>query len=1288
MRKSLRFFLVFSMVIATFAVPIEAKAAACSPTSSTSGANTVLKFLTVTTCDWTVPTSVTSISVLLVAGGGGGGYDVSGGGGAGGLLYYGTETPKTPNGGAISVTPGNVHTIFVGGGGAGATNLLVPSNNETTGRGNNGGDTYLRLASGTQYTAIGGGGGNSRNRTIAAELGGSGGGGGYGNNATPRPSGGAGTGSGVTLQGYAGGKIVTGSVNGGAGGGGAGSVGTDWTDGGADASGKGGAGLAYSITGTSTFYGGGGGGGAWNAKGGSGGAGGGGDGGSQNASVCRSNCTNDTTARTGNSGTANTGGGGGGSGYATGSTPAGNGGSGILVISYVTPIPTYSSISTNTGSTLGGTSTVITGTNLTGTTSVTVGGASATLGTITSTTVAITTPAGTAGAKNIVITTSYGSVNASSVFTYGLSPTYTSISVKSGSTVGGTSTVITGTGLTGTTSVTVGGAAATLGTITSTTVAITTPAGTVGARDIVITTPYGTATGSSAFTYITVSSSGGGTASTLVYQLTQANRTGTSLVYSSGYGRGVSDAAATLIANGNTFTRIRYRMEMKYSGVTKYADVTFDKPDALSTIASLAIPDIANSATIKTNVSNCVIDSDWTTAISGVASAVTTGSGKTCRLEIWPWNYGTEFTSGFTDGSSSTYDYNDASSGANAYGSFQVHNITNTQTIMAWNNHAEGAATDLGFGSRATSHPDWTFAGVGNFDKTTWKLQVYVDASVPIINSITVNSGSTLGGTSTVISGSSFSGVTGVTIGGTAATIGSSTSTTISITTPVGTVGSKDVVVTTSSGTSTASSLYTYVSALVLTATTQSLLVTSGKIAYDTVTATSGTAPISFTLTGNGPAGITIDTRTANTAVLIVGISTASGVYTETVTATDASAISANYVITVTVAQAISLTSTSVSISKAYGVVATETITATLGTGNKTLTLTNLSGETNISIDTSTANTAVLRVGANATTGTYSVSIIAVDSVSATASLSITISVSTAPTITITAGTPSAFTYSPSGISLTNSYTASGLLAGDTVTAITYQYGVDTATTSATIPTNAGTYYIVPSAVTLTDSHQSNYAGINYVSGVLTINRAEDSGFMSYSTAEAVVGNSYSLYVAGGSGTGTVTYLVTGGTASGCSITGSILIATSAGTCIVQFTRAQSTNYNAKSSNVTITFRTYEVLTTASNSSGGSSHGIVISGGGTPWSKNATASPTIISFTPSSGPVGTTITISGTGLNGVTVVRLNFEDMTSVTGVSPTSVTAVVQSGATSGPIYIENSYGADFNFAGFTVTP
>lgn len=580
-------------------------------------------------------------------------------------------------------------------------------------------------------------------------------------------------------------------------------------------------------------------------------------------------------------------------------------------------------------------------------------------------------------------------------------------------------------------------------------------------------------------------------------------------------------------------------------------------------------------------------------------------------------------------------------------------------------------------------------------------------------------------------------------------------------------------------------------------------------------------------------------------------------VITETSTATS------NYAqgtvsVTLTINSAITLTPTNGSISTNYGTAATDTVSVSGGTGNKTLTLTNLTGETNISIDTSTANTAILRVGSGATVGTYSVSINATDSISATASLSITINVAAASAITITAATPGAFTYSPSGISLTNSYSISGLVGSDTITSLSYSYSqfsscasggscqlgdvgpgggrvfydagstqswgrylelspqgwngtasdptapwctgaggnslvgtqagigngklntdlmtaacnagdaanlansyrgggktdwylgnfqeiqqlvtnatlvgytytmhtlwvswewtangaqddvagafsyknstigvrpirafditstVDSTTTN-TLPSNAGTYYIVPNGLTLTNSRQSNYAAINYVSGVLTINRAEDSGFMSYSNASAIVGNPYSLYVAGGLGTGTVTYLVTGGSATGCTISGNILTSTSAGTCTVQFLRAQSTNYNSKSSDVTVTFNTYEVRTTVVTPPDNSNHGIVFSGGGIPWSKTATASPSITSITPTSGPVGTTITITGTGLNGVTVVRLNFEDMASVTGVSPTSVTAVVQSGGTSGPIYIENSYGADFNFAGFTVTP
>ena len=84
-------------------------------------------------------------------------------------------------------------------------------------------------------------------------------------------------------------------------------------------------------------------------------------------------------------------------------------------------------------------------------------------------------------------------------------PTATSLTVASGSTAGGKDTVLIGSGLTGTTGITVGGTAATgLGVISDTSVAFTTPSsGTDGAKDVVVTTPNGSATLSGGFTYLT-----------------------------------------------------------------------------------------------------------------------------------------------------------------------------------------------------------------------------------------------------------------------------------------------------------------------------------------------------------------------------------------------------------------------------------------------------------------------------------------------------------------------------------------------------------------------------------------------------------------------------------------------------------------------------------------------------------------------------------------------------------------------------------------------------------------
>jgi hypothetical protein len=207
------------------------------------------------------------VEVLVVAGGGGcGGH--GGGGGAGGLIY--NSAYQLNNASAITVT--------VGGGGAGTGG---PAN------GANGSNSVFG-----SLTAIGGGGGAY---ALPGSNGGSGGGGGY-NGSTG--------GLGTAGQGNDGGKGNGGTNLPGGGGGGAGQVGGNNVG---TTSGKGGDGLAFSISGTSTYYAGGGGGGGYPSNDpGAGGLGGGG------------------TAY--GNGTANTGGGGG--------AGAGSGGSGIIIVRY------------------------------------------------------------------------------------------------------------------------------------------------------------------------------------------------------------------------------------------------------------------------------------------------------------------------------------------------------------------------------------------------------------------------------------------------------------------------------------------------------------------------------------------------------------------------------------------------------------------------------------------------------------------------------------------------------------------------------------------------------------------------------------------------------------------------------------------------------------------------------------------------------------------------------------------------------------------------------------------
>ena len=80
--------------------------------------------------------------------------------------------------------------------------------------------------------------------------------------------------------------------------------------------------------------------------------------------------------------------------------------------------------------------------------------------------------------------------------------------------------------------------------------------------------------------------------------------------------------------------------------------------------------------------------------------------------------------------------------------------------------------------------------------------------------------------------------------------------------------------------------------------------------------------------------------------------------------------------------------------------------------------------------------------------------------------------------------------------------------------------------------------------------------------------------------------------------------------------------------------------------------------------------------------------PVVKSFKPSSGPVGTSVAITGTGLINTTKVTFGAVVATTVTVNSDTQVTATVPTGAKSGRIAITTPGGNAMSATSFTVTP
>ncbi|SEG94827.1 IPT/TIG domain-containing protein [Actinacidiphila yanglinensis] len=163
--------------------------------------------------------------------------------------------------------------------------------------------------------------------------------------------------------------------------------------------------------------------------------------------------------------------------------------------------PVLTSVVPNTGPAAGTNPVTLNGSQFTGATAVTFGSAAALSYTVTSPSViSATVPPGT-GIVNVTVRTPAGLSNAVT-YTYAAAPTLTSIAPSQGPASGGTTVVLTGTGLTGATAVTFGSSPAASFTVNSATqITAVTPAGT-GTVACTVTGPGGTSN-TVFYTYLT-----------------------------------------------------------------------------------------------------------------------------------------------------------------------------------------------------------------------------------------------------------------------------------------------------------------------------------------------------------------------------------------------------------------------------------------------------------------------------------------------------------------------------------------------------------------------------------------------------------------------------------------------------------------------------------------------------------------------------------------------------------------------------------------------------------------
>ena len=416
------------------------------------------------------------------------------------------------------------------------------------------------------------------------------------------------------------------------------------------------------------------------------------------------------------------------------------GDSDALSYEYLAVGATLVSINPTTGPEIGGTVVTLTGSGFTGATSVTFGGTPGTAFTVVNdTTITVTSPAGAPGEVDVVVVDAAG--NSDPVpFEYGaVASDATSLDPISGTEAGGTVVTITGTGFTGATGVTFGGIAGTGFTVDSDTqITVTTPARAAGTVDVVVVDGNGGNSDPLDFEFVALASS----ATSLAPESGSEN--GGTLVTITGTGF-LGATAVTIDDVSTPFT------------VVSDTTITVVTPAHPAGVVDVVVVDAAGNSDpleFEYTADESVATSLTPTSGSEIGGTAVTITG-TGFLGASGVNFGTTPGTGFT----------------------VVNNTTITVTSPAG---TPGVVDVVVVDAAGNSAP--------------LPFEYLSDESVAA--SLDPTTGSEAGGTVVTITGSGFTGATGVTFGGTAGTgFTVDSDTQITVTTPAGAIGTVDVIV-------------------------------------------------------------------------------------------------------------------------------------------------------------------------------------------------------------------------------------------------------------------------------------------------------------------------------------------------------------------------------------------------------------------------------------------------------------------------------------------------------------